>query len=354
MIIPVPVLWGRQRREPSTDRIDQVLYNRTHRLIAGLSIDDRFASVQGVLVVAIGHGKFIRLKHCIEVSAPIPTTIQAGCRAIHQSQRPDLSQFAPLLSDLAELQAIVVEKIKCHAGKYVDRVMAVAVVDPGVWTADFDQRISYSSFCDAARLAEQSGVNVIDDFPARDLTVGGRGQNLEALPWWLLAADRNERVSNCRRSLLLVGDSVVLYHLPASDGLDADLPAIERHVLADVHELEESLRVNHSEQPHELLIAAPREIEIALIQQFSQSLPWLSVAGISTLGFSSTAIPAVVASLLGLLHIDQMPANVPWLTGAASQRILGRLTPGRPANWRQLVRAMADFQPAAMKLKDAV
>jgi hypothetical protein len=42
------------------------------------------------------------------------------------------------------------------------------------------------------------------------------------------------------------------------------------------------------------------------------------------------------------------------LTGANSQRILGRLTIGRASNWRQLLRAMADYQPAAMKLKDAV
>jgi anhydro-N-acetylmuramic acid kinase len=42
------------------------------------------------------------------------------------------------------------------------------------------------------------------------------------------------------------------------------------------------------------------------------------------------------------------------LTGAEGQRILGRLTPGRPSNWRQLVRVMADFHPAPMKLKDAV
>ena len=57
---------------------------------------------------------------------------------------------------------------------------------------------------------------------------------------------------------------------------------------------------------------------------------------------------------MGLLYIDQMPANIPWLTGADSQRILGRLTPGRPGSWRQLIRSMADFHPPAMKLKDAV
>ena len=35
-------------------------------------------------------------------------------------------------------------------------------------------------------------------------------------------------------------------------------------------------------------------------------------------------------------------------------RTLGNLVPGRPANWRKLVMEMADFQPPAMKLKDAV
>jgi hypothetical protein len=63
---------------------------------------------------------------------------------------------------------------------------------------------------------------------------------------------------------------------------------------------------------------------------------------------------ATTTAILGFLHIDQMPASVPSLTTATDQRILGRITPGKPSNWRQLLREMADFHPPAMKLRDAV
>jgi hypothetical protein len=104
----------------------------------------------------------------------------------------------------------------------------------------------------------------------------------------------------------------------------------------------------------EICVAAIAPLETCLINRFQQQMPKVKVNSISQLGYSADCLPAVIAALLGLLHIDQMPANLPWLSGANSQRILGRLTPGRPANWRQLVRSMADFQPPPMKLRDAV
>ena len=93
---------------------------------------------------------------------------------------------------------------------------------------------------------------------------------------------------------------------------------------------------------------------LCLINCLKQRNPELEANMIDGQSRSGNQLQAIVAAMLGLLHIDQMPANVPWLTNANSQRILGRLSPGRPASWRQLVRCMADFHPPAMKLKDAV
>ena len=55
--------------------------------------------------------------------------------------------------------------------------------------------------------------------------------------------------------------------------------------------------------------------------------------------------------LLGVMHIDQLPANVPATTGGEFPRLLGRLTPGRPSNYRRLLIEMADYRPPAMKLR---
>ena len=107
-------------------------------------------------------------------------------------------------------------------------------------------------------------------------------------------------------------------------------------------------------QLDELFVSCSPQYEASVINLLDQRFPNSNVVSVRKHGIASEQMGAVVAAVLGLFHIDQMPANVPWLTGAQSQRILGRLTPGRPSNWRQLLRVMADFHPAPMKLKDAI
>ncbi len=72
------------------------------------------------------------------------------------------------------------------------------------------------------------------------------------------------------------------------------------------------------------------------------------------IGLNPQYIDSVATAVLGLMHIDQMPANIPWLTGCQFPRVLGRLTPGRPSNWRQVIMEMADYRPPVMKLREAV
>ena len=177
-------------------------------------------------MVSQGSGKYLRLRHVVEASARIDDAVRNGCLEFFDSESSKHEDLAPLIADLSATQAVVVEKLKCEAGKYVDRVLAVAVCDPGVWSTDFDGRVGYASMCDANRLAELSGVSVIDSIPARDITVGGTGRNIDALPYWMMFADRNSRVASQSRALLRFGETSKMYTLPPSDGLDADIPTI--------------------------------------------------------------------------------------------------------------------------------
>ena len=507
MIFPTLALWSNADPQDAVGRIDRALNDRNHRLMAGLSITKKFDRVQGALVVSQGNGKYVRLRHVVESSETIPESIRRDCREFTLHQNNDCGQLSQALSDLAEVQATVVEKLKCAAGKYVDRVLAVSVCDPGFWQKDFDGSVSYMPMCDPTRLAELCGVTVIDAFPARDLCVGGKAKTLDALPNWILFADRNSKIASQTRCLVCVDDSTQSFLLPASDGLDAELPAIQHFQTIGFEFLNEvvrrcfprselgqdsndryrqlnrlyadglnteslrkkwetrvatigtGFRGSHESldgQPNELeshrdqlpgnssknrqdstdsrssnlspltraivadaeaflterpdglssvvrtgvrwvvdlviqdllartqfnsnqscaesknsdckiaqvLVACPAQYEACLINQIrqllgeSQALNSVTVLPTKQLqepkGIGHDELPSVHAALLGLFHIDQMPANIPWITGADSQRILGRLTPGRPANWRQLVRVMADFQPPPMKLKDAI
>ena len=61
----------------------------------------------------------------------------------------------------------------------------------------------------------------------------------------------------------------------------------------------------------------------------------------SSIGMTPEMFTATATAVLGLMHLDQMPAGVPWLTGASTPRVLGRLTPGTPSNWRRVIMEMA-------------
>lgn len=480
MIFPTLALWSQQDPADAAGQIDRAIDHRNHRLVIGLDLDENFQTVTGSLVISQGHGRYLRVRHVFESELRLPQALSQGLNQFVQASRREASELRQLLSDLAEVQAAVVEKLKCSAGKYVDRVLAIAVRDPGLWDFDFDGRPIHTPLCDPTRLAELSGVSVLDAFPDRDLAVGGSGTLLEALPLWIMFADRHERESQEPRFLIDLQTSAACYFLPRSDGFDATLPEIQVATLGRnnflsrlIHEvsayvsccqddaqaataiLKETTpdgrllgclqdlanRVaapaskSNSSEPHgseqnsneanslALLVSQagtnidltdpasvasltrtvvhfvarkvfevypvlmartikPNKLPPPQASQTTQGIPDSAAPAIyllcpqplramlqielkqifsnqlvrdsESLGVAASQVDSVAAGLLGLLHIDQMPANIPWLTKADSQRILGRLTPGRPSNYRQLLRTMADFHPAPMKLKDAV
>ena len=63
---------------------------------------------------------------------------------------------------------------------------------------------------------------------------------------------------------------------------------------------------------------------------------------------------ANAAALLAAMFVDQMPGNVPELTNASGLRLLGRISPGSPTAWRNVLINMNDSESPTMRLKDAV
>ncbi len=91
-----------------------------------------------------------------------------------------------------------------------------------------------------------------------------------------------------------------------------------------------------------------------LINEIDRAIGKHELLTFDHVGFQPQHGDGVTTAMLGLMHIDQMPADLPWLTGCEFPRVLGRLTPGRPHNWRQVIMEMADFHPPVMKLREAV
>ena len=470
--------WNRQPLENSADRIERALLDRTRRLVAGVHVDGNFENVSGSLVVARGRGKSLRVLYCDSTTQLIPDVIKANCLEMISAAVAN-QDFRNCIGELADVQATVIEQLKLKAGKYVDRILAISVTDPGLWQRDFDGTISYTSLCDATRLAERTGISVIDAWPDRDIAVGGKGYPLDPMCLWLLQADRNKRIARQVNVSIKVEALTRGYLLPPSDGLDAESPTlrqiesqgldlingllklssvesvssprVRQLLVSGVHSKEllsqwnQIASDNKSKTEHMLALATAggneslsteqllctamkwisagcqqgiqdsilnlkseyahrrtelkRQIEASprlrksgagLLDAFDQSLPDFTSPGtimvdapnpisdalVSRLQnhFSNTQVsgswrsllpdpsaiqgsvdgPSLMGSLLGFMHIDQLTANMPSLTGAHQQRILGRLTPGRPNSWRNLLREMADHEPSAMKLRDAV
>ena len=432
MFFPKPRKWIGSNPMDPVQRIDQELSDRRHRLAMGLSISRDFGSVHGAMLLTEGHGKHLRLKHSVSESLELPDTIRDTCCELSHSDSPDFSATLLAKSDLSRALCPMIESLKQNAGKYVDRLLLVAVTDPGMWFKDFDGHVSFTNWIDPVCLAEITGITTLDSFPARDMAVGGSGQNLNCLPVWLMMADRSKTISDQHRLFVSMQAETQIVFLPASDGLEAEIPSIQvvqtlgREFLDRVLEffgldqlqnLSQQLNIQGQAIPGLLdawkslqssgpfnnlddyleccrkipfenvsaadivrtsvvflvdnlhvmtsriidpagltnvIIETPYDLAASLVNQIDRTFASATAELVDEFGLKNGHVEATGTAVLGLLHIDQMPGNIPWLTHADSQRILGRLTAGRPSNWRQVLREMADFQPPAMRLRDAV
>ena len=90
-------------------------------------------------------------------------------------------------------------------------VLAVGVSDPGLRAATA-HGIFYYGLCDAPFLAEHTGMNIVDSFPAQDIAARGNGGPFFPLPTWIfLKSESNTRI------LLDLGRTARLTFLPRAE-----------------------------------------------------------------------------------------------------------------------------------------
>jgi 1,6-anhydro-N-acetylmuramate kinase len=433
-----------------TENVDRARRRQRFRLSCGIHVDSHFRRVQGMLVVSNTCGRWLKPQIFRTVRVEIPSVLSRLCQVLTNSSTESITlpQLKSAANDLAGLEAQATSLLLSGSVKVLDNVLAICVSDPGIYYQDFDGKPVYQSLCDSQRLAELTGLSVIDGLPARDLIVGGQGRPLGPLPYWLLFADRDLPFAKSNRCLLNLDSPNELVFLPASDGLDAELPEIAYRSLIDIdfmddllasvtqnrilsdHDgklavqgkfsqeilqvLEQHLALNsdapiragtYAERSQQLgalaadllandfncsdllctiqhsladviaqqietwnqrqlrntrsaiseIVLAGKSAANGLLQQLiGERFPTLQLRSSDEFGIPPADLPLMTTALLGLMHIDQFPANMPGITGADCPRILGQLTPGSPSNWRRLLVEMTDYRPPAMKLRDAV
>ena len=187
------------------------------RWAIGLYVSYRCRRVEGVLISTSGRGgdSWIDIKAAKAIDVPEATA--ALFRQLSGTLTGTILHDAlpSLRGGLAEVQAKLCDALLSQAAVPESRILAVGVHDPGIWGEGQSSPQAYLSLCDAARLAELTGLNVIDAFPARDLAQGGQGGPITVLPEWILLQDPLQD-----RLLLDLGRTIRMTYLPA--GRDAD------------------------------------------------------------------------------------------------------------------------------------
>ncbi len=192
-------------------RLDMPKTGQGRRWTLGLAVSSRCTRVSAALVAAAGRGLDSQIDIAGVLSAEVPReTAMLFAPATAKGNFPT-GALSTLRAELAEVQSQLVAELLAGLSVAPSRVLAIGVHDPGLWSRGSGGPGGYLGLCDAARLAESTGLNVIDALAARDLAQGGQGGPLTALPQWILLRDPK------RTSVLLdVGRTVQMTYLPAT------------------------------------------------------------------------------------------------------------------------------------------
>jgi len=186
----------------------------SRRAVIGICVAPGLDRATGVLTAVSGRG----LECCVEVQATARRDGLGDIVALFNRLTGDGSVPAGVLHRLAgQMTDVATALVRdlAPAARFED-VLAVGVHEPGLWHFSADDAPARIGVLDAARLAEATGLTVIDDFPARDLAQGGQGGPVEALAQWVLLAHPRQ----CRL-LIDLGHTTRMTYLPPSIGKGA-------------------------------------------------------------------------------------------------------------------------------------
>ena len=201
-------------------RRDRAHLGEGPRRTIGVQVSSDCGRATAVMVVGTGKGIGLQAEIADVAICRIPPETQTLFAQLTSarlgSTDPDFaSRVTSLSAHLADAEALVVNNLINESGLAPHQLLAVGVLDPGLWSCGKAMSGGYLSLCDAARLAELTEANVIDAFPARDVARGGQGGPITALAEWILLKDPKRS-----RALLDLGPSIRMSYLPPDRGRD--------------------------------------------------------------------------------------------------------------------------------------
>ena len=410
-----------------------------NRHFVGLRLSDDGRRLSGVVLSAAGLGLNAQVALIGSANIELPEHLSA-LSPWNESARRSPHDCPAFATEVAEWQASLVAQLLADTSLDPDQVLVIGVDDPGVWHEYPNGQRACITLTDASRLAETTGLSVIDAFSARDLAQGGGGGPLWPIPLLLLFGNEIGRFGGGPWAVVELGQAVHIYCFSAPiaandprfsfhavqpglellDMLVAELTSGQEQfdaggrwavqgrkiesLIEDWSQLEVFInppawsprwsggkqflitlqQSAHSRRPlQDVLCSAthlaaegicralgrahPNPTEVGagmiigrgrqngmLLRELGVRLPGLTWHSPADFGIDDGAVRAAMVAILGLLHVDHVPANLPEITGAETPRVLGRLTPGTPRHWRRLLGEMAANRPQMMTLRYAI
>ena len=424
---------------PSSYRFDGTHETGFRRYTLGVLVSSACKEIGAAAVAADRHADS-RLEVRAARTGRVPEEIAGTLAQLAAGGPCGPATLTTLRSQLAEVEAGLVGELLGELALPAAAVLAVGVHDPGLWTFGPSPAgpVGYLGLCDPARLAELTGLTVVDAFPARDLAAGGQGGPITAMAeWFLLREPRRTRV------LLDLGQTARVTYLPAAmianaasrvlafevgpgtrllDSLTQRLtggqnrfdpggrmavqgrriPELIEHWLRDpyferplprwhprgvrperflmeamqmavgagwsvrdllctaTHFVAEAIaqtirrRLPDDVPIDEILVTGGGQSNGMLLREIAARLPRLTIVAIGEAGVPAEALGPASIAVLAALHLDQTPGNSAAITGAEVPRALGRLTPGSPLQWQQLLGTMAHSRSVVRPLRSAI
>ena len=199
-------------------RLDSPRANGERRHWVGVSVSSDCQRLTAVVLTSIGGGTRLRAEVASALTCDLGPETSALLGRL-TDVGPDSSDPCTIemmllaRARLAEAEAIAIGEMLRSASVADSDVWAVGVGGPGVWSSDPHEPGGYLPLCDAARLAEQTGLSVIGGFPARDMALDGLGGPVNPLPYWVLLRSGEED-----RILLDLGRTFRMTYLPRDYG----------------------------------------------------------------------------------------------------------------------------------------
>jgi anhydro-N-acetylmuramic acid kinase len=200
------------------------------RWFAGISISATCRRIESAVIGIHGHGSGAPVEIRKTISFDIPREITDSFNTLQgivyesagheQNRSPERVQsnmtipaalYHHVVAELASIEEEAITELLGEARLTANDVLAVGVNDSGIRNIS-PNGLFYLGLCDASSLSQQTGLNIVDNFPANDIAAHGNGGPLLPLPFWIfLKSEERNRV------LLDLGRTARITFIPQSN-----------------------------------------------------------------------------------------------------------------------------------------